>query len=233
MKKGLLLWVTLLLVLSCSTSNESASVYDNMLSNTTWAQSYIMPGSEGNPDEIFQLPEEIRERLKEEFLSTSTVIDTVWNVTHVKGKLTLLFGEDDECHIEDESEPVGTYKIRTRSKMEYHYPDQSHSYTDDTGEFLYEVIVVEDSLFFKTSYIGNSMDSLINEVKTYIGHFYEYDLKNISDPYPCSAERDTMYFHFMRSDHNIVLNGDKTLTGVINEDYNEINFNELGTMYLE
>ncbi|HIZ85856.1 MAG TPA: hypothetical protein IAC04_05145 [Candidatus Coprenecus stercoravium] len=233
MKRGLVLLTTLIFILSCSTSNTPTPVYDDILSNTKWVQEYIMPHSEVDSATFESLPEEIRKRLKEELLSTKNVIDTVWNVDHIKGKYTLSFGIDDQCSLEDEVKPIGTYQVRTRTRMEYHYPDQSHSYNDDIGNYLYELIVEEDTLYLKTEYVGDSINQLVHEDKAYIGHFYKYTLKDISEPYTCPTETETMHFQFIRNGHNIVLNGDEIMTGVINDGYNEINFKELGTMYLE
>ncbi len=224
------LLTTSLCIQSCSSSDFSEPVYDDKLSNTKWVQEYIIPKQGTIDDSFYSLPEEIKKRLEDELLSTETVDDTVMDITHTKGRYSLSFGNNDECVFEKEEVPIGTYKIRTLERMEYHYPDQYHSYTDETGNYLIEITVKADTLFVKRIHIG---DGVSDEIKGYIGHYYIHHELSISEPYPCVTKSETMRLSFLRNGYNIVLNGDITLTGVMNEECNEIDFSEIGTLYLE
>lgn len=234
MKKGLSLLIASVFILSCSTSNEPTPVYDDILSNTKWTQDYIENSSTTIPDEHFTLPDWIKNRLEEEELSSETISDTILSIDYVKGKYTLIFSNDNKCTFENSSTPVGTYKIRTATCTSYHYPNQKHSFTDEHASMLYELIVENDTLTVKETYIGEGLYECVYEDTLYIGIINEFSILNISEAYPyLNSETEVFQMTYIRSGYNIKLQGDKDLVGVINDNCNEIYFEETGTLYIQ
>ncbi len=141
---------------------------------------------------------------------------------------------NDECKFEDTHYIEGTYKIRTYTRKEYHYPDQSLSYTDADARYLYECIIKNDSLTINCIYIANGLHEIVNETRSYIGHLYKDSTLNMSSTFPYLTETSNIYhMKFERIDRNIILYGDRNMKGVMNDTYDEIDFDDIGTLYLQ
>lgn len=222
----------LLFLVSCSSSEDGMTVYDDVLSHTRWTQSYIN-NTGGTTSESFGIPAEIKNILDVEELPAVERTDTVWNIDSSKGKYVLTFANED-CELEDIHYFDGTYKIHTFIRKETYYPDQSHSWTDESGNRLYEVTISNDTLTFKETYIGEGMNEVFGEGKMYVEHTYDDTTLNLSTSFPYSKEKSEKYhMTFTRSERNIVLSGDKQLIGVLSEDGNSIEFSEVGKLYLD
>lgn len=138
---------------SCSSSEEDTPVYDDVLSHTRWTQNYIEPTTKV-PDIIINgIPEYIRSMLEAVELPAVERTDTIWNLQHVSGKYVLTFANDD-CKLQDIHYSKGTYQLHTFIRRETYYPDQSHSWTDPSGNRLFEVVMKNDTLTYSRTYIG-------------------------------------------------------------------------------
>ena len=216
---------------SCSSSEDDTPVYDDILSHTRWTQIYT-DNTNVIISERFGIPEYIRSMLEVVELPAVERTDTIWNLD-VSGKYVLTFANDD-CKLQDIHYSKGTYQLHTFIRRETYYPDQSHSWTDPSGNRLFEVVMKNDTLTYSETYIGEGMNEILSSGKAYVEHTYDDTTLSRSASFPYSDEKsDTYRMTFTRNGRNIVLSGDKHLIGVINEDGDKIEFSEIGTLYLE
>lgn len=232
MKQAIYLCLAVLVISSCSNSEDDVAVYDDVLSHTKWMQDYITNKSVVI-SESFGIPEYIKNKLNEVTLPAVERTDTIWDIDSSKGKYILTFGNND-CKLEDVHYSDGNYRIHKFIRKETYYPDQSHSWTDDSGKLLYEAIISKDTLYFKVTDIGEGKDELLSDTKMYASHTYDDTTLSLSAAFPYSNEKIFSYhMTFTRNARNIVLSGDRHIVGVMNEERNKIEFSELGTLSLE
>lgn len=216
----------LLCIQSCSSSTDDEEGYvDDILSNTTWVQSYVEPmGS--TTTETFSLPTEITSRLDSALLSSNIITDTVRNGTS-SGKYILSFGKS-KCKLENVITTKGSYYLHTFKRETFHYPNQIHSWEYEDSERKYEIEVKSDTLIFRTIYAGYGS----TEQKQYLGQFYEDSTISRSEPIPYLKEtKTTNNMNFLRTNREISFYGDKNMRGVINETNDKLEIDSIGTMY--
>lgn len=230
MRKMAFMLIMMLCAQSCSRTD---SVFDDILSNTIWVQDYVT-GTRLDPEIVLGLPDWIEDRLEKEGLSSKTVTDTVWDINYIKGKITLIFSNDDKCTFEKVSTPIGTYQIRTSICSSYHYPDQTHSFYENDF-ILCELTVRNDTLTVKKYNIGEGLQhECVYEDMQYVGVVSECSILGKSEPYPCLDEETEIFrMTYIRSGYDIKLQGARELTGVLNSCCNEIDFEEIGTLYIQ
>ncbi len=216
----------LLCIQSCSSStDDEEGDVDDILSNTTWIQSYVEP-MESIITETFSLPKEITDRLDSALLSSCIITDTVRTGT-CSGEYILSFGKS-KCRLENVITTKGSYYLHTFKRDTYHYPNQIHSWGYENSERKYEVEVKSDTLILRTIYVGYGS----TEQKQYIGQFNVDNTISRSEPIPYSQEKSTTSnMSFVRKGREIFFYGDKTLRGVINEAHDELELDSIGTMY--
>ena len=231
MKQSLFYFFAVLVISSCSNSEDELTVYDDVLSNTQWTQNYVKSQT-GVIDEKFEIPEYIRNRLDVVELPSVERTDTIWDVDNSEGKYILTFGNND-CKLDDVHYSKGSYRIHKFVRKETYYPDQTHSWTADSSKRMYEIVIRNDTLYFKETYIGEDKNELLRNEWMYANHQFDDTTLSLSSSFPYTNE-DIVSYHmtFTRKGRNIELSGDRHFVGVMNEDMDRINFSELGTLYL-
>ena len=214
-----------LMFISCSNDNED--VYDEVLSNTTWHQFYINPQDEV-AEEPFEIPDYILERL--EFTTYSEEAkDTVFNVQQTN-EYILTFGSDETCELNDIHHFVGTYQIETYEEEVTYYPNQTYR-EDVGGGYTTEIIVYNGSLTLRSL----KGEELVRQNTMFLGKNNEIRRKgrtiDVSEPsdYEVEDKAETYHMTYTRNGNRLELAGDKNLSGVISEDFSEIEFKEIGT----
>ena len=96
MKKLMLVVMGLMVLASCS--NDDEDVYDEVLSNTTWHQFYVIPDSEV-VEETYTIPEDILSRL-ESTKRTEEAKDTIGDIQQTN-EYVLTFGNNETCELND------------------------------------------------------------------------------------------------------------------------------------
>lgn len=222
----IVLLTILLCIQSCSSSLDDEEGYvDDILSNTTWVQSYVEPMGSTTTD-TFSLPTEITSRLDSALLSSNIITDTVRNGTS-SGEYILSFGKS-KCKLENVITTKGSYYLHTFKRETSHYPNQIHSWEYEDSEPKYEIEVKSDTLFFRTIYAGYGT----TEQKQYIGQFYDDSTISHSEPVPYLKEtKTTNNMNYLRKNREISFYGDKNMRGIINETYNKMEIYSIGTMY--
>lgn len=215
-----------LMFVSCS--NDDGVVYDEVLSNTTWHQSYIIPPM-GSTEEHFEIPESILGRL-ESTKHTEEAQDTIFNVQQTN-EYILTFGSDETCELNDIHHFGGTYQIETYEEEVTYYPNQTYREENELLGYTTELIVEDDSLTLR-SLKGNELE---RQNVLFLGKNNEIRKKgrtlNVSEPleYDIEEKSETYYMTYVRTGNRVELSGDKHLVGFINDDYSEIDFEEIGS----
>lgn len=225
--KNILLASIGLALLSCS--NDDESVYDNVLSNTSWHQIYTDVPTSTIDEEQFVPPQDILGRLQSES-RTEQETDTINKSFAKTGEYLLSFGGDENCQLIDVHSIKGTFQLATYEVKISHYPNQT--YREDVGNgYTTEIVVKDDSLTLRqfygdyvvrqdTVFLGKN-----NEVRTRVqtldvSEVYDYDNNETSETY---------HMTYTRTGNKVELTGDKHLIGIISDDYSEIDFEEIGS----
>lgn len=226
--RNLIILVLLVLLSSCS-SDEAESLYDDVLSNTRWHQFYVTPTSSITEDTVYPALREILDRLQCE-TRTEQETDTINKTSAESGKYLLSFGSDNKCQLEDIHHTEGTYQLATYEVKISHYPNQT--YREDVGNgYTTEITVEDDSLTLRQFY----GDNIVRADTIYLGENNEVRTKirtlNVSEPleYDIEDKSETYYMTYVRTGNRVELTGDKHLVGFINDDYSEIDFEEMGS----
>ena len=213
-------------LLSCTSDDES--IYDSVLSNTSWHQIYIDVPTTSTVDEAFTPLYEILERLQAE-TRTAQETDTINKKIIKAGEYWLSFGADENCQLKDVQRIKGTYQLATYEVKISHYPNQT--YREDVGNgYTTEIVVKDDSLMLRqfygdnivwadTIYLGKNNEITTRERTLNVSDTLEYDIEDKSETY---------HMKYVRTGNKVELTGDKHLVGEISNDYSEINFEELG-----
>ena len=218
---------------SCSHSDDEIEVYDYVLSHTKWTQVYSKPNDSVVEEDFWAegIPEGIKQMLEVVELPATEVVDTVWNLD-VQGKYVLTFANDD-CTLENRCSTTGSYKIHTFIRIESYYPNQSHSMVDEQTNRQYDVVVQNDTLKFVVTYIGEGMNIVLFEREKFLPHMYDDATLQMSTSYPYSVEKKEIHhMTFTRNGRHVILSGHKEYVGVLNDERDEMELSELGTLYL-
>lgn len=218
---------TSLMFVSCSDNN--VNVYDEILSNTTWQQSYINP-TQGVVDEPFEIPEYILSRLK----STKRVEEAQDTIFHIEqtNEYILTFRSDETCELNDIHHFGGTYQIETYEEEITYYPNQTYR-EEVGGGYTTEIIVQNENLTLRSL----KGDELVRQNTMFLGKNNEIRRKdctiNVSEAFDYDVEDKSETYHmtYTRNGNRLELAGDKNLSGVISEDFSEIKFEEIGTFW--
>ena len=225
-KNKLMLMVMSLIVLS-SCSNDDTGVYDEVLSNTTWHQFYVIPDSEV-VEETYTIPENILSRL-ESTKRTEEAKDTIGSIQQTN-EYVLTFGSDETCELNDIHHFGGTFQIETYEEEITYYPNQTYR-EDVGGGYTTEIIVLNGSLTLRSL----KGEELVRENTMFLGKNNEIRRKgrtlDVSEPsdYEVEDKAETYHMTYTRNGNRLELAGDKNLSGVISEDFSEIDFEEIGT----
>lgn len=232
MKKELVFFMSALSVM-CSCSESSEELYDEVLSNTVWAQDYVTPPyikDEGSDlREYWKLYLSV---LKSEALSAAIKYDTLWRY-YDKGSYSLNF-MNERCEMKETYQRNGEYRIKTLKVSPVFYPDQEFRDTSMNGGFsvALEIKVKKDSVFVKESSEAN--DRIFSFKLDEENVFYmDIEETGISDYYDYEDEPkiETCNMTFTRNGNNIMFSGDKEYTGVLNEAMDEMEISGIGTLY--
>lgn len=221
-------FAALLLLCSCS---ESASTddgeRDEVLSGTSWVQTYADNPGASTSDEYYSSFPFLPELRKELTAAPRECMDTITNIKATTGRLRLLFA-NKSCTLTDTKTKSGTSYIKTCTRTEYHYPDQSGTYQD--GDVAYSYCISNDTLYVIRTYNGNAA----GEGEQYMGRWnVETNVQTTTpEPYEKSSTSKKQ-FQFTRSGSTVYLTGDCMLTGIINDKGDEMKLGEYGTLYLE
>ena len=225
-KNKLMLMVMSLIVLS-SCSNDDTGVYDEVLSNTTWHQFYVIPDSEV-VEETYTIPENILSRL-ESTKRTEEAKDTIGSIQQTN-EYVLTFGSDETCELNDIHHFGGTFQIETYEEEITYYPNQTYR-EDVGGGYTTEIIVLNGSLTLRSL----KGEELVRQNTMFLGKNNEIRRKgrtlDVSEPsdYDMEDKVETYHMTYTRNGNRLELVGDKDLSGVISEDFSEIEFKEIGT----
>ena len=226
--KNILLASIGLALLSCS--NDDESVYDKVLSNTSWHQIYTDVPTSTIDEEQFVPPQDILGRLQSES-RTEQETDTINKSFAKTGEYLLSFGTDENCQLKDVHRIKGTYQLATYEVKISHYPNQI--YREDVGNgYTTEITVKDDSLTLRQFY----GDNIVRADTIYLGENNEVRTKirtlNVSEPleYDIEYKSETYHMTYVRTGNRVELTGDKHLVGFINDDYSEIDFEEIGSL---
>ena len=219
--------ISCLALLSCS--NDDESVYDNVLSNTRWHQFYVTPTSSITEEIVSPAWQEILDHLQCE-TRTEQETDTINKTSAESGKYLLSFDADEKCQLEDIHHVEGSYQLATYEVKISHYPNQT--YREDVGNgYTTEITVKDDSMTLRQFYGEN----IVRADTIYLGENNEVRTKvrtlNVSEPreYETDEASETYHMTFVRTGNKVELTGDKHLVGFINDDYSEIDFEEMGS----
>lgn len=225
-KNKLMLMVMSLIVLS-SCSNDDTGVYDEVLSNTTWHQFYVIPDSEV-VEETYTIPENILSRL-ESTKRTEEAKDTIGSIQQTN-EYVLTFGSDETCELNDIHHFGGTFQIETYEEEITYYPNQTYR-EDVGGGYTTEIIVLNGSLTLRSL----KGEELVRQNTMFLGKNNEIRRKgrtlDVSEPsdYDMEDKVETYHMTYTRNGNRLELVGDKDLSGVLSEDFSEIEFKEIGT----
>ena len=232
MRKNLFLLFTAL-VGFCSCSEDSEGVYDEVLSNTVWTQTYIEPlytiSEDSDHREYWKLYLSV---LKSESLPVETKYDTLWSYYN-KGNYLLSF-KNDRCEMKDTYQRNGEYRVKTLKVSPAFYPDQEFKDTSINGgiSVSLEVIVKKDSVFVTES--SEDSDRTFSFKLDEENIFYvDIEEVGVSDYYDYEGEPETETYNmtFTRNGNKVLLTGDRNMTGTLNDSMDEIDFDEMGTVY--
>ena len=214
-------------IILASCSNDDTDVYDELLSNTTWHQFYVIPDSEVI-EETYTIPEEILSRL-ESTKRTEETKDTIGDIQQTN-EYVLTFRSDETCELNDIHHFGGTYQIETYEEEITYYPNQT--YREDVGEgYTTEIIVLNDSITLRSL----KGEELVRQNTMFLGKNNEIRSKgrtiDVSEPsdYEVEDKSETYRMTYVRTENKVELSGDKHLVGFINDDYSEIDFEEMGS----
>lgn len=226
--KNILLATISLALLSCTSDDES--IYDSVLSNTSWHQIYTDVPTTSTAGEAFVPPQEILERLHSE-IRTGQETDTINKSIMNMGEYWLSFDTDENCQLKDVHRIKGTYQLATYEVKISHYPNQT--YREDVGNgYTTEIVVKDDSLTLRQFY----GDNIVRADTLYLGENNEIRTKertlNVSEPleYDFEEKSETYHMTYVRTGNKVELSGDKHLIGFINADYSKIDFEEIGSL---
>ena len=190
------------------------------------------PGSSTSTEEqlFVDIPKEILDLLEYDNVRTEQKTDTVnKNVAQTKESL-LSFGNDENCQLKDIIRYKGTYQLETLEVEIRHYPNQTHRIGDNQRQTT-EIIIEDDSLIVKRLYDGMLMRA--DTILFGIGNERKYKSTSIdvSEPFDYELEDkiETYRMTYTRNGNRLELAGDKNLSGVISEDFSEIDFEEIGS----
>ena len=223
---GLIL-IGLCLMLYTSCSDDDANVYDEVLSNTTWHQFYVIPDSE-IAEETYMIPEEILSRL-ESTKRIKEAKDTIVSIQQTN-EYILTFGSDETCELNDIHHFGGTFQIETYEEEITYYPNQTYR-EDVGGGYTTEIIVYNGSLTLRSL----KGEELVRQNTMFLGKNNEIRRKgrtiDVSEPsdYEVEDKAETYHMTYTRNGNRLELAGDKNLSGVISEDFSEIEFEEIGS----
>ena len=222
--------IYLVVILFASCSNDDADVYDEVLSNTSWNQIYLRPTS-AIVDEQYQYvpPQWILDRLQSE-TRTEQETDTINELIEQTGEYWLSFGGDENCQLIHVYRIIEKYQLAAYEVKISHYPNQT--YREDVGNgYTTEITVKDDSLTLRQFY----GDNIVWADTIYLGKNNEVRTKertlNVSEPleYDIEDKSETYSMTYVRIGNKVELSGDKHLVGFINDDYSEIDFEEMGS----
>lgn len=233
MKNENLIILVLLVLLSSCSSDEAESLYDDVLSNTRWHQFYVTPTSSITEDTAYPALQDILDRLQSE-TRTEQETDTINKTSAESGKYLLSFGTDENCQLIDVHSIKGTFQLATYEVKISHYPNQT--YREDVGNgYTTEITVKDDSLTLRQFY----GDNIVRADTIYLGKNNEIKTKertlNVSEPlkYDIENKSETYHMTYVRTGNRVEISGDKHLVGFINDDYSEIDFEEIGSFRQE
>lgn len=232
MKKALVFFMSALSVM-CSCSESSEELYDEVLSNTVWAQDYVTPPyikEEGADHREYW--KGYLSVLKSESLPVATKHDTLWSY-YDKGSYLLLF-KNDRCEMKETYQSNRKYRVKTLKVSPAFYPDQEFRDTFMNGGISasLEVRVKKDSVFVRESSEANdrTFSFKLDEENIF---YMDIEETGISDYYDYEGEPkiETYSMTFTRNGNNIMFSGDKEYTGVLNEAMDEMEISGIGTLY--
>lgn len=221
--------ISCLALLSCS--NDDESVYDSVLSNTSWHQIYTDVPTTSTVGEAFVPPQEILERLHSE-IRTCQETDTINKSIMNTGEYWLSFGTDENCQLKDIHRIKGTYQLATYEVKISYYPNQK--YREDVGNGYTTEITVKDDSLTLCQFYG---DNIVRADTIYLGKNNEVRTKgrtlDVSEPFDYEFEDkiETYHMTYTRNGNQIDFSGENHLTGVINDDITEIEIDGVGTLY--
>lgn len=236
--KRIILIAGLLVLLSACSDNEEK--YDELLSYTTWTQDYVIPVSPIDTDDFYdhedlvEYRRKILEKLESYQLPSEVINDTVRN--EIKTNKYILSFENETCKLEDWHFINGEYIVNQYRFEVIYYPDQvfKEKGTDITGADCTNVIIVEGDILTIKSILADGSEQLEARLPLDAENriYKKAGLVSTSQPYVYEEKTSEVYnMTFIREGNRIKLNGDKNLIGYINDDFDEIEFDEIGTLY--
>lgn len=235
MKKLALLFFVGMLVLSCS--EESEDLYDNELSNTIWTCSYIEPvGNLSEGHDFRDYYEPYLSLLESEDLPETMVYDTIYRTSNYFDYI-LKFNNQD-CNLELNQQEKGQYRVKSYKVHPVYYPNQVFTDTRHFEDYSISIRVEvrDDTIFVDSSYYGEvSPDSIgpgfhLDGANIFYKTIEEQGVSPYSD-YEGEIVTSACNMKFTRVGNNVSFNGDKNMTGLINETFDEMEIEEIGTFY--
>ena len=224
------------LLFSCSSEEK----YDELLSYTTWTQDYVNSGTPLEPDDFYDHEDLIEYRRKileklDSYQLPSEVIDDTVRSEKITNKYILSFGNETcklrDCHFINGEYIVNQYRFEVT-----YYPDQvlTESVTDITGADCTNVIILEGDILTLKRILADGSEQLLGRLPLDAENriYNRTGLVSTSQPYVYEEKTSEVYnMTFIREGNRIKLNGDKNLIGYINDDFDEVEFDEIGTLY--
>lgn len=237
--KRIILIAGLLVLLSACSDNEEK--YDELLSYTTWTQDYVNSREPIDTDEFYyhedlvEYRRKILEKLESYQLPSEVIGDTVRNV--IKTNKYILSFENETCKLEDWHFINGEYVVNKYRYEVIYYPDQifTESATDIiTGADCTNVVILEGEIITLKRILADESEQLLGSLPLDAENriYKRTGLVSTSQPYTYEEKTSEVYnMTFVREGNSINFSGDKNLTGYINDNFDEIEFNEIGTLY--
>lgn len=230
-------FIFMVVLSACSDSEEK---YDELLSYTTWTQDYVNSGTPIEPDDFYDHEDLIEYRRKileklESYQLPSEVIDDTVRSEKITNKYILSFG-NETCKLKDCHFVNGEYIVNQYRFEVTYYPDQvfTESVTDVTGVDCMNVIILEGDILTLKRILADGSEQLLGRLPLDAENriYNKTGLVSTSQPYAYEEKTSEVYnMTFIREGNRIKLNGDKNLIGYINDDFDEIEFDEIGTLY--
>ena len=236
--KNYLSFLLAALVGFCSCSEDSEGVYDEVLSNTVWTQTYIEPGYSFTYPSISDLQLEAYINMVKSYFSylqfeempMRHVRDTFPPSTQEYGNYLLSF-TNSTCRLTHTMFEDKTYGVRTYEVLPVYYPDQTFIGTDENSIPI-EVVIRKDSAFVKD---WSSSDVRNISIPLPEDNIFYMKMKIIEETEYSVVDTEgieTIYdMDFVRNGNKVQLTGDKNITGTLNDSMDEIDFDEIGTVY--
>lgn len=224
--------IGLLFIIALSACSDSEEKYDEVLSYTEWHCNYVERWSR-LPDENYEFDglDDVLSKLQFSSEMVDMCLDTIWDEhINITGEQWLIFGNESCTYIDERIEESG-YVVNCYEVTKVYYPDQI--YEEDLGNGYYLCITLKgDILTIIKSPLGY-IESTGIKIKLDEPNVRYAEKELLSSEKKTYEKTETKQYNttFIREGNCIKFSGDKNFVGYINDDFDKIEFDEIGILY--